>query len=80
MLTSASFTLATIGTRSQGSKGHERAGLEQEVSIEEIAPKYMILHAKAFQMQSAQIPILAFRGAGLEQGVSLEETAPLYMI
>ena len=48
-------------------------GLEQEVSIEEIAPIYMILHAKAFQMQSALIH-LPFHAC------LLEEIAPLYMI
>ena len=34
-----------------GARGVKGTGLEQGVSIEEIAPIYMILHTKAFQMQ-----------------------------
>ncbi len=39
----------------RGAKGVGGTVLGVRVSIEEIAPIYMILHAKAFQMQSAPI-------------------------
>ncbi len=40
-----------------GARGVRGTGLEQGARIEEIAPKYMILHAMAFQMQSAPIDL-----------------------